>query len=74
MIEDVGRILKGAFFFVAIVFIFGLGVSAGFFGLGPGEFVGGGITGAVTAENNECPVYECKLENNECKLVEKTKS
>ena len=68
MIEDIGKILKGAFFIVAGLIIFGVGVSAGFFGLGPGDLVGGGITGAVTT-GDACPTYECKLTENKCELV-----
>tara|TARA_Y100000310_G_C20613302_1_gene779185 strand:+ start:1311 stop:1538 length:228 start_codon:yes stop_codon:yes gene_type:complete len=73
MIEAIGKILKGAFFVVTMVFVFGLGVSAGFFGLGPGDFVGGGLTGAATTEES-CPVYECKLEGDKCELVETGKT
>tara|TARA_Y100000310_G_C20497224_1_gene722155 strand:- start:502 stop:717 length:216 start_codon:yes stop_codon:yes gene_type:complete len=71
MIENVGKILKGVFFIMVAFAIFGVGVSAGFFAIGPGDLVGGGITGAVTADS--CPVYECKLTENKCELVKTEK-
>ena len=67
MIEDIGRILKGAFFIIAALGVFGLGVSAGYFGVGDAGSVG--ITGAATTEKASCPTYECKLNEDKCELV-----
>jgi len=72
MIEDIGKILKGAFFIIAGVVVFGLGISLGYFGLGDDGVGDVSLSGAATvdADNNcQCPTYECKALADKCELV-----
>ena len=74
MIEDIGKILKGAFFIVAAVAVFSLGMSLGYFGLGEGEV---GLSGAATVDADgtcQCPEYKCEKEADKCELVKTEKT